>query len=111
VNKPLSLVLWGVGLMCVLAPFPAFAGDCVHHVPPPDVAYTPDDQGVPAEVTPSWTPPQTLSLDLAVNPELRQNDLTRDSTLPLGSVTVDTKTGKTMLHTPEGVHDLSADCP
>jgi hypothetical protein len=42
---------------------------------------------------------------------LRQKDLMRDSTLPLGSVTVDTKTGKTILHTPEGSQDLSPDCP
>lgn len=98
-------------MVVVVAPLPAFAGDCVHHTPTPDVTYTPNDEAIPAEATPSWTLPQTFSLDLAVDPALHPKDLMRDSTLPLGSITIDTKTEKTMLHTPDGSHDLSAQCP
>ena len=89
----------------------AMAGDCIHHIPAPDVAFRPDDGVVPAEETPSWRLPPTLSLDLSVDPGLRQNDLTRDSMLPMGSVTVDTQTGRATLHTGEGSQDLSPDCP
>jgi hypothetical protein len=110
VNKTI-LILGLLGLIWFAAPLPAIGADCIHHRPAPDVTFTPDDNVVPAEETPSWTPPQTFSLDLSVNPNLWQKDLTRDSTLPLGSVTVDTKTGKTILHTPEGSQDLSPDCP
>ena len=111
VNKTTTLILGLLGLVWFSAPLPAIGADCIHHTPAPDVTFTPDDNVVPAEATPSWTPPQTFSLDLSVNPNLWQKDLTRDSTLPLGSVTVDTKTGKTILHTPEGSQDLSPDCP
>jgi hypothetical protein len=111
VNKTTTLILGLLGLVWFSAPLPAIGADCIHHTPAPDVTFTPDDNVVPAEETPSWTPPQTFSLDLSVNPNLWQKDLTRDSTLPLGSVTVDTKTGKATLHTPEGSQDLSPDCP
>ena len=108
--KALPIVFWWLRIMVVMAPLPAFAEDCVRHTPTPDVSYTPNDGGIPAEAAPSWTLPKTFSLDLAINPELRQKDLMRDSNLPLGSITLDTKTQRTIMHTPEGSHDFFTNC-
>jgi hypothetical protein len=113
-QRRVNRVTFFLGILCLTLVMPsplAMAGDCIHHIPAPDVAFRPDDGVVPAEETPSWRLPPTLSLDLSVDPGLRQNDLTRDSMLPMGSVTVDTQTGRATLHTGEGSQDLSPDCP
>ena len=86
------------------------AGDCVNYTQSPDVEYTSDDNLVPADYGNRWQLPRTLDLDLNVDAGLGQKSLARDSNIPMGSVSIDTKTGDTKLRTTDGIIDLDNGC-
>jgi hypothetical protein len=88
----------------------SFAIDCVNYTHSADVEYTADEDVTPADYGNRWQLPQKLDLDLNVDAGVGQKSLSRDSNIPLGSVSIDTTTNAMKLRTADGATDLNNEC-